>query len=85
MESLSIADFSVELETPACELKWEGCTGDAAAAFRVHGCAFYYTCQNCRDIILKRIKCNFLRFRQMKCSSCGMEFTQGSYFNMTNL
>lgn len=83
MESICIADdWSVELDTPDCELKWDGCTGKGVAAFRVHGCAFYFTCDSCRDTVKRRIFRNFRRFRHMKCRSCGLEFSQSTYYQM---
>lgn len=86
MESVCITeDLSVNLETPQCELRWDGCDDTAVAGIRIHGCAFYYACQHCKDAILQRIGGNFYALRNRKCKSCGLRFMKKDYFQVIPL
>jgi predicted RNA-binding Zn-ribbon protein involved in translation (DUF1610 family) len=86
METLQITpEWVVELTAPSCELDWEGCTTTSTGAFRIHDCAFYFACENCRRGMIARLKSTFARFTQMKCRNCGLEFNEKNYVEVIPL
>lgn len=86
METLPITtDWVVQLETPRCDLGWHQCTKDAGYAFRLHGCAFYYSCRECYDTMADRLGDKFGRFAEIKCLSCGLEYNEKNYVQVIPL
>ena len=87
MEVLEITPgWVVELPLPECELRLDGCTGDAAQGVRVHGCAFHYSCNSCVHTFLRRVSKGYRLYRNMRCSSCKEKFTKSDkYFTVVEL
>ncbi len=86
MEVVSITpDWSVELHTPQCELKMNGCTTDAGLSIRVHGCALYFACESCTFNYTRNVWNGYREFHSVRCTICKAELRAVEYLTIVRL
>lgn len=86
METLSVdGDMSVTLNTPQCDLNYSGCTTSATTAYRVHDCAFYYSCDNCSGQMMETMIRSFHKFEDMYCKRCNRKYGIQGYVEVIPL
>jgi predicted SprT family Zn-dependent metalloprotease len=78
--------WSVELPTPSCELRLEGCSGAASQGMRVHDCMFHYVCNSCTHSFVRRVSKGYSLYKDMRCKKCKNKFTRSNkYFEIVEL
>lgn len=73
------------LEEPQCDLEYKGCTRRADTFYDVHGCANYYACSNCGNMLAAQMLKSFTTHKVLRCKKCESDVSAYGFVTITEL
>lgn len=74
------------LNEPECDLSYKGCMKRARVFYNVHGCASYYACNTCGNMLAAQMLKSFTEHDKLFCKACGKQVSlRGGYITITDI